>query len=299
MAQTIKLKRSSQADSSGIPSTNQLELGEVAINTYHGKMYIKKSNTGGEAIVLINPDNKTPVVNEYFITRNLSLNTTSTTMSRQVAYKAPDYDDDHAVEVEVNVDVKYQDGVSGYSVVNDIEFYLQVRGRSGTVGINTHNFTATHVANTTYNGTQIHRISFAGDITKYIGDATTMGTSATTSGYDIKTPIEYYYDPSVDKTFVTYDRYFGAMFSSGTQTVYFSLNGFSAVDTTWRTVKTIFLDQLGNDYAFNLHRSESVKVKIGVVNQGLDYRLQARETSTQGENAIHSEHRIKITGVPV
>jgi hypothetical protein len=44
MAQTIKLKRSNQSDSSGVPTTSQLELGEVAINTYHGKMYIKKSD---------------------------------------------------------------------------------------------------------------------------------------------------------------------------------------------------------------------------------------------------------------
>jgi len=44
MAQTIKLKRSNQSDSTGVPTTSQLELGEVAINTHHGKMYIKKSD---------------------------------------------------------------------------------------------------------------------------------------------------------------------------------------------------------------------------------------------------------------
>ena len=36
MAQTIKLKRSSV--SGNTPSTSDLELGEVAINTYDGKM---------------------------------------------------------------------------------------------------------------------------------------------------------------------------------------------------------------------------------------------------------------------
>ena len=39
MAQTIKLKRS--ASSGATPSTSSLELGEVAINTYDGKIYIK------------------------------------------------------------------------------------------------------------------------------------------------------------------------------------------------------------------------------------------------------------------
>ena len=42
MAQTIKLKRSATA--SQIPTTAQLELGELAINTYDGKVFLKKDN---------------------------------------------------------------------------------------------------------------------------------------------------------------------------------------------------------------------------------------------------------------
>jgi len=48
MAQTIKLKRSSTQGA--IPTTSSLALGEVAINTYDGKMYIKK-NDGSDSIV--------------------------------------------------------------------------------------------------------------------------------------------------------------------------------------------------------------------------------------------------------
>ena len=51
MAQTIKLKRS--GTSGAVPTTSQLELGEVAINTYDGKMYIKKNVGGTESIVEI------------------------------------------------------------------------------------------------------------------------------------------------------------------------------------------------------------------------------------------------------
>ena len=51
MAQTIKLRRSATAGAT--PTTSQLELGEVAINTYDGKMYIKKSVGGTESIVEI------------------------------------------------------------------------------------------------------------------------------------------------------------------------------------------------------------------------------------------------------
>jgi len=50
MAQTIKLKRS--ATQGAIPSTSSLDLGEVAINTYDGKMYIKKDD-GTPAVVEI------------------------------------------------------------------------------------------------------------------------------------------------------------------------------------------------------------------------------------------------------
>ena len=48
MAQTIKLKRS--ASSGAVPTTSSLELGEVAINTHDGKMYIKK-NDGSDSVV--------------------------------------------------------------------------------------------------------------------------------------------------------------------------------------------------------------------------------------------------------
>jgi len=48
MAQTIKLKRS--ATSGAVPTTASLALGEVAINTYDGKVYIKKDD-GAESVI--------------------------------------------------------------------------------------------------------------------------------------------------------------------------------------------------------------------------------------------------------
>jgi hypothetical protein len=50
MAQTIKLKRS--ATQGAVPSTSALALGEIAINTYDGNIFIKK-NDGSESIVTI------------------------------------------------------------------------------------------------------------------------------------------------------------------------------------------------------------------------------------------------------
>ena len=62
MAQTIKLKRSSTGGA--VPSTSSLSLGEVAINTYDGKMYIKK-NDGSDAIVQIGGDSSSAVWKSY------------------------------------------------------------------------------------------------------------------------------------------------------------------------------------------------------------------------------------------
>lgn len=67
MAQTIKLKRSSV--SGNIPLTTQLDLGEVAINTFDGKMYIKKDD-GTEHIVEVGYN--LGVVQEYIFTATAS-----------------------------------------------------------------------------------------------------------------------------------------------------------------------------------------------------------------------------------
>ena len=49
MAQTIKLKRS--ATQNAVPSTSSLALGEIALNTYDGRLYIKKDVGGTQSIV--------------------------------------------------------------------------------------------------------------------------------------------------------------------------------------------------------------------------------------------------------
>lgn len=50
MANTIKLKRSS--DSGSVPTAGNLSLGELAINTYDGKLFFKK-NDGSDSIETI------------------------------------------------------------------------------------------------------------------------------------------------------------------------------------------------------------------------------------------------------
>ena len=50
MANTLKLKRS--AVQGKVPVVGDLELGELAVNTYDGKLYTKK-NDGSDAVVEI------------------------------------------------------------------------------------------------------------------------------------------------------------------------------------------------------------------------------------------------------
>ena len=49
MATNIVLKRS--ATQGAEPGTSDLELGEIALNTYDGKMYMKKTVSGSSSIV--------------------------------------------------------------------------------------------------------------------------------------------------------------------------------------------------------------------------------------------------------
>jgi len=61
MTQTLKLKRS--AVSGRAPTTSDLELGELAINTTDGKIYIKKSVSGTESIIsFVDSSTTAPVV---------------------------------------------------------------------------------------------------------------------------------------------------------------------------------------------------------------------------------------------
>lgn len=68
MANIVKLKRSAVA--SAVPTTTQLDLGELAINTNDGKLFLKKNN-GTESIIEIGAT--TGSVNDTLITDGASI----------------------------------------------------------------------------------------------------------------------------------------------------------------------------------------------------------------------------------
>jgi len=72
MAQTIKIKRS--AVPGKVPTTSDLALGELALNTYDGKAFFKK-NDGAESIVEIGGGSKPIAETAQVISANLTLST--------------------------------------------------------------------------------------------------------------------------------------------------------------------------------------------------------------------------------
>jgi len=57
MAQTVKLKRSSVAEK--VPTTSDLELGELAMNTVDGKVYFEKSGSSVSVQTVLTTDSQT------------------------------------------------------------------------------------------------------------------------------------------------------------------------------------------------------------------------------------------------
>ena len=57
MAQTVKLKRSSVA--SKVPTTSDLELGELAMNTDDGKVYFEKNDGSPSVQTILTTDSQT------------------------------------------------------------------------------------------------------------------------------------------------------------------------------------------------------------------------------------------------
>lgn len=66
MATLIKLKRS--AVQNNIPAASQLEIGELALNTYDGKLYTKKSVNGTESVVELGGGSSGSAFNRYSFT---------------------------------------------------------------------------------------------------------------------------------------------------------------------------------------------------------------------------------------
>jgi hypothetical protein len=85
---TIKVKRSSVAGK--IPTTSQIDLGELAINTFDGKVYIEQDQSSvgiGTTVIVINPwsvGTGTNTYNTYFTAGNVGVGSTLPTSNLDV-----------------------------------------------------------------------------------------------------------------------------------------------------------------------------------------------------------------------
>ena len=85
----IRIRRSSTPNK--VPDTSQLQLGELAINTFDGKLYLEQDQTSGSGIatvIAVNPWNVglgTLAYDTYFTAGNVGINTTSPTQLLDVA----------------------------------------------------------------------------------------------------------------------------------------------------------------------------------------------------------------------
>lgn len=131
MAQTIKLKRSSTEGA--VPATSALELGEVAINTYDGKMYIKK-NDGSESVVEIGGSSSSDTLTSTHTTYEYVATSNQTTFSGSDVYSATlAYDTGTPAKIQVFLNGILLDEGSGadYTATNGTSVVLTTGATTG------------------------------------------------------------------------------------------------------------------------------------------------------------------------
>lgn len=166
MAQTIKLKRS--AIPSAAPSTSDLALGEVAINTYDGKLYIKKDVGGTESIVEVSGGGAGPA-GDYLYERTTYTATASQTTFAAVYYIG--YVDVwlNGIKLIPGTDFTATDGTSivlaaGATSGDSVEILAWISSDLTTliktVGFDTYSYTATS-SQTTFSGSDDNSATLA------------------------------------------------------------------------------------------------------------------------------------------
>ena len=191
MAQTIKLKRSSTEGQA--PSTEDLELGEVAINTYDGKMYIKKdtgtAQTPVESIVEINLQ---PTYNysHRLFSGYVNLGTAPTQIGDNFYLR--NYSNNYYKRF---IDVSATIGYATITSTNDLNVRVilvtpSAQGSAVDIG-SVESITATSIYN--------RDIVIAGDVTHWFSDYAGIGANSNGT-YPFPSVVSSVYNPNTDKT---------------------------------------------------------------------------------------------------
>jgi hypothetical protein len=84
MSQNIKLRRSSVRGR--IPTIDQLQLGEIALNTYDGRLFLKQDINGTETIIAVGESSSLAVSASYAVTASYANTSTSASYSLTASY---------------------------------------------------------------------------------------------------------------------------------------------------------------------------------------------------------------------
>lgn len=127
MSTNIRLKRS--AVEGKVPRVSDLQLGEIALNTHDGKLFIKKDN-GQESIVEIGvPSLSGSAVNSFIRTDSFVGNGSDT----QFTLSATPYDDSHSL-VSIN---GVSQSIDTYQIVNNVITLNEPLANNSTLEVRT------------------------------------------------------------------------------------------------------------------------------------------------------------------
>jgi hypothetical protein len=156
MSQNIRLKRSSVPGR--VPTTTQLDLGELALNTYDGKLYLKQDINGAQSVIAVGASSSFAISASYALTASYFSGSIPSAQSASYALTAS-YSD-NSISASFALTASYADNVGsgissslsgsvGYLPVfigpNALNNSIAYQGLSG-IGINTDSFNAAHEA---------------------------------------------------------------------------------------------------------------------------------------------------------
>lgn len=274
MAQTIKLKRSSEGGQA--PSTSDLALGEVAINTHDGKMFIKKDD-GTESIQEVAMEssvNHLKYHTEEYITLRDSSSIALSTAYKDVGYFTNIYDLATPVPtmrtLTVSMEVTW-----GYtsSSTNDFQLQLVLVVPSGTTNaVSLGNLTGVvaggeHVTISPYE--KWYYVS--GNKTHLFTDFGRFSSSSSGETYP-RSLHSYQYNPSQDRTYILMSSY-PSVYSNGTEIFWHPY--------AWESAGTELVQFRYADERYRTGQDPlNFIFKTAYTDQTLRYKIQAKESGT-------------------
>jgi len=296
MPQTIKLKRSSTVGQA--PSEGDLALGEVAINTYDGKMFIKKdtgtAQTPVESIVEITNSHLKYHDEDYFMLRDGYAQHLNTSYSDIGTYTNI-YDTATPMPtmrmLDLTTEVTWLDTIyDDETYQNDLQIQITVVVPTGTTNaVSLGSVTQVSGGGFTVGSTYQKWYYVSGDVTHHLTDFGKFHSSIN-GGSNERTLYSYQYNPSQDRTYFSASTYPTA-FANGT-TVYWHPYQWESAGTMLTDFR--YADEKGRSGQESIH----YMCKTAYEERALTYNIKIRElssSSTVPDRGQIGQSMLKIT----